>query len=228
MKISFRLEALKFQCHFLLRPSKVRKLIHTNQFQLKGTKMGTGRKVVTLQYTPKQHRLQSRVLDRFNLNKEQAPLQPPSTQSDQFYKKFQAVSFSSILEQQFKFGSAPRLSYRMYSVSYKAFFSFQRYSHNNSNTYSTFTNYGSLEIEKLIKIVFWAQIGSSQALEAGKCDFDQFCFAYSHGKLFARSWHHLGAISTGLHKNCARDVICLSPRAWQKACQHFDKLCDNA
>ena len=50
----------------------------------------------------------------------------------------------------------------------------------------TFTYYRSLEIEKLIKIVFWAQIDSSQALEAGKCDFDSFCFAYSHGKLFAR------------------------------------------
>ena len=53
--------------------------------------------------------------------------------------------------------------------------------------YSTFTYYWSLEIEKLIKIVFWAQIGSSQALEAGKCDFDSFCFAYSHRKLFARA-----------------------------------------
>ena len=27
-----------------------------------------------------------------------------------------------------------------------------------------------------LKIVFWTQIGSSQALEAGKCDFDSFCF----------------------------------------------------
>ena len=52
---------------------------------------------------------------------------------------------------------------------------------------STFTYYGSLEIEKLIKIVFSAQIGSSQTLEAGECDFDQLCFAYSHGELFARS-----------------------------------------
>ena len=56
-----------------------------------------------------------------------------------------------------------------------------------SSYYSTFTYYGSLEIEKLTKIVFWAQIGRSQALEAGKCDFDQFCFANSHGKLFAQS-----------------------------------------
>ena len=42
----------------------------------------------------------------------------------------------------------------------------------DSGDYSTFTYYGSLEIEKLIKIVYWAQIGSSQALEAEKCDFD--------------------------------------------------------
>ena len=32
------------------RPSKVRKLVCTNQFQVKNTKMGTGRKFVTLQY----------------------------------------------------------------------------------------------------------------------------------------------------------------------------------
>ena len=46
----FRFEALEFQCNFLLRPSKVRKLVRTNpnQFQLKSTKMGTGRKFVTL------------------------------------------------------------------------------------------------------------------------------------------------------------------------------------
>ena len=50
---------------------------------------------------------------------------------------------------------------------------------------STFTYYGSLESKKLIKILFWAQIGSSQALEEGWCDFDSFCSAYSHGKLFA-------------------------------------------
>ena len=55
------------------------------------------------------------------------------------------------------------------------------------HNYSTFTYCGSLEIEKLLKIVFWAQIGSSQALEAGECDFDSFCFAYSLGKLFART-----------------------------------------
>ena len=55
-----------------------------------------------------------------------------------------------------------------------------------NNNYSAFTYYGSLEIEKLIKIVFQAQIGGSQGLEAGYCDFDSFRFAYSHGKLFAR------------------------------------------
>ena len=38
----------------------------------------------------------------------------------------------------------------------------------------TFTYYGSLKIEKLLKIVFLAQIGSSQDAEAGKCDFDSF------------------------------------------------------
>ena len=35
---------------FVLRPSKVRKLVRTNQFQVKSTKMGTGRKFVILQY----------------------------------------------------------------------------------------------------------------------------------------------------------------------------------
>ena len=38
------------QCNFVLRPSKVRKLVRTNQFQVKSTKMGTGRKFITLQY----------------------------------------------------------------------------------------------------------------------------------------------------------------------------------
>ena len=50
MKISFCFEALEFQCHFALRPSKVRKLVRRNQFQVKSTNMGTGRKLVTLQY----------------------------------------------------------------------------------------------------------------------------------------------------------------------------------
>ena len=35
---------------FVLRPSKVRKLVRTNQFQVKSTKIGTVRKFVTLQY----------------------------------------------------------------------------------------------------------------------------------------------------------------------------------
>ena len=50
MKNYFCLEAIEFQCNFVLRPSKVRKLVRTNQFQVKSTKMGTGRKFVTLQY----------------------------------------------------------------------------------------------------------------------------------------------------------------------------------
>ena len=36
--------------HFVLRPSKELKLVRTDQFQVKSTKMGTGRKFVTLQY----------------------------------------------------------------------------------------------------------------------------------------------------------------------------------
>ena len=50
MKIYFCLEAIEFQCNFVLRPSKVRKLVRTNQFQVKSTKIGTVRKFVTLQY----------------------------------------------------------------------------------------------------------------------------------------------------------------------------------
>ena len=42
MKIYFCLGAIKFQCNFVLRPSKVRKLVRMNQFQVKSTKMGTG------------------------------------------------------------------------------------------------------------------------------------------------------------------------------------------
>ena len=38
---------------FVLRPSKVRKLVCTNQFQVKSTKMGTGRNFETLQYVLK-------------------------------------------------------------------------------------------------------------------------------------------------------------------------------
>ena len=42
---------MEFQSNFVfLRPSKVRKLVCTNQFQVKSTKMGTRRKFVTLQY----------------------------------------------------------------------------------------------------------------------------------------------------------------------------------
>ena len=50
MKIYFCLEAIEFQCNFVLRRSKVQKLVRTNQFQVKSTKMGTGQKFVTLQY----------------------------------------------------------------------------------------------------------------------------------------------------------------------------------
>ena len=50
MKIYFCLEAVEFQCNFDLRPSKVRNLVRTNQFKVKSTKMGAGRKFVTLQY----------------------------------------------------------------------------------------------------------------------------------------------------------------------------------
>ena len=60
-------------------------------------------------------------------------------------------------------------------------------------TYSTFTYYGSLEIEKLLKI-FWGQIGSSQEAEAGECDFDSFCLAHSLGNFLAQTWCHFGAI----------------------------------
>ena len=51
MKISFCFEAVEFQCDFIMRPLKVQKLVRANQFQVKSTKMGIGRKFVTLQYT---------------------------------------------------------------------------------------------------------------------------------------------------------------------------------
>ena len=50
MRTSFQFEALEFQCHIVLRPSKVRKLVWTNQFQVNSTKMGTGRKFVILRF----------------------------------------------------------------------------------------------------------------------------------------------------------------------------------
>ena len=50
MKIYFVLRPSNFNVIIALRPSKVRKLVRTNQFQVKSTKMGTGRKFVTLQY----------------------------------------------------------------------------------------------------------------------------------------------------------------------------------
>ena len=50
-QISFCFEILDFQRPFFLRPSKVRKLVRTNQFQIKSTKMGTGRKFVNFTAT---------------------------------------------------------------------------------------------------------------------------------------------------------------------------------
>ena len=46
----FGFEALEFRRHFCLRPSKVRKLVCTNQLQVESTEMDTGRISVTLQY----------------------------------------------------------------------------------------------------------------------------------------------------------------------------------
>ena len=47
MKISFRFETLEFQCHFVLRLSKVRELVRAKS---KVRKWVNGRKFVTLQY----------------------------------------------------------------------------------------------------------------------------------------------------------------------------------
>ena len=77
-------------------------------------------------------------------------------------------------------------------------------------------------------------VGSIQALAAGKCDFDSFCFAYSHGKLlrdrdvilaplFSR---HLAGPAQNLRET-ERSFVC-HPWVRQKACQRFEKLCDNA
>ena len=49
-KFLFALRSSIFNVFLILRPSKVRKLVRTNQFQVHSTKMGTGRKFVTLQY----------------------------------------------------------------------------------------------------------------------------------------------------------------------------------
>ena len=46
MKIYFCLEAIEFKCNFVFRPSKVQKIVRTNQFQVKSTKMGTRQKFV--------------------------------------------------------------------------------------------------------------------------------------------------------------------------------------
>ena len=105
--------------------------------------------------------------------------------------------------------------------------------HHYSHHYSTFTYYGSLEIEKLLKIFFLGQIGGSQEAEAGECDFDSFLPRSFAREIFGTNmtsfWHHyFRAIWPDQRKSCPRDVIFLSPRAWQKACEHFDTLYDNA
>ena len=91
--------------------------------------------------------------------------------------------------------------------------------------YSTFTYYGYWKADQN------RLLGSNR--QQAKCEFDSFCFTYLHRKLFARSWRHLGAvIFVPLGWACIkpaweRSFVC-HPRAWQKACQHFDKLCGNA
>ena len=92
---------------------------------------------------------------------------------------------------------------------------------------------GSLEIEKLLKIFFLGQIGGSQEAEAGECDFDLFLPRSFAREIFGANmtlfWHHyFRAIWPDQRKSCPRDVIFLSPRAWQKACELFDTLYDNA
>ena len=67
MEIFFCFDALEFQRQFVLRPSKVRKLVRTNQFQVKSTKMGTGRKFVTLQY-PRQNAHTEAALSRLSFS----------------------------------------------------------------------------------------------------------------------------------------------------------------
>ena len=52
---------------------------------------------------------------------------------------------------------------------------------------STFTYYGSLKIEKLLKIFFWGQIGRNQEAKAGQCNIDPFCLAHLRGKFLART-----------------------------------------
>ena len=99
-------------------------------------------------------------------------------------------------------------------------------------TYSTFTYNGSLKIEKLLKIFFFGQISRNKEAKAGECDIDSFSVAHLHGKIFARTWRHLGAIIIApIGRDSVRvewemSVACHS-RAWQKAYEHFDTLCDN-
>ena len=72
MKISFCFETFEFQCDFVVRLSKVQKLVRTNQFQVKSTKMGTGRKFVKPALSD--HRLKRRpaLSDRFFMHEESA------------------------------------------------------------------------------------------------------------------------------------------------------------
>ena len=88
--------------------------------------------------------------------------------------------------------------------------------------YSTFTYYVSLKIEKLLKIFFGGQIGSSQEAEAGECDFDSFCFAHSRRNFFAWTWRHFGTIllppfGRASERGTREMSIACHPRAWQKA-----------
>ena len=50
MKIYFCLGAIEFQCNFVLMPSKVRKLVRTNQFQVKSTKISPYEPVSSQKY----------------------------------------------------------------------------------------------------------------------------------------------------------------------------------
>ena len=45
----FGFDALQFQSHFVLRPSKERKFIRANQLRVESMKMGPGRNFVILQ-----------------------------------------------------------------------------------------------------------------------------------------------------------------------------------
>ena len=63
-----------------------------------------------------------------------------------------------------------------------------------SSHYRTFTYYGSLINEKLLKIFFWGQIGSSQEAEVGECNFDSFCLAHLRGNFLREHDVNLGPL----------------------------------